>query len=81
MSFQRLVEGRAEHWDEALAAWFLAKDFTGTAPFMLAPWAKVVDPALFFKGLRDEVELGPTGTRARLGGTMQDLARLRELFP
>ncbi|HEY7310752.1 MAG TPA: hypothetical protein VH643_15420 [Gemmataceae bacterium] len=46
-------------------------------PFALAPWQQVVDPATFYAALELDIAIGPEGARARFGGLMGSLRRLR----
>lgn len=68
-------------WDEetkANVAW-LKRVKPPKEPFMLAPWAEVVDPAKFFAMLRQDAEQGPGGTRSITGAFQDELARVRAL--
>ncbi len=42
-------------------------------PFELHPGCFVADPALFHQALRNEIEGGPKGARARIGSLKSDL--------
>jgi hypothetical protein len=43
------------------------------APFLLAPWAHVVDPARFHARVLEDISHGPGGPRALTGGLVAEL--------
>jgi hypothetical protein len=63
-----------------LVLWFRqmrAANYLPLAPFILAPWVQVADPARFYAALERDIAAGPRGPRARLGGLADSLRRLR----
>jgi len=52
-----------------------------TAPFELRSGAEVIDPAKFHAAILSEIELGPAGARAMMGGLEGDLRDYFSRFP
>jgi hypothetical protein len=69
-------------WDEQtsqLIDWFEATDLP-VAPFRLRSGVEVTDPQRFYESLRNDIEQGVRGTRARTGALQEDLEGLFDLF-
>lgn len=64
---------------QSLVDWFLTLD-PPTEPFYLENHLHVVDPVKCFESLRQEIETGPRGPRARLGALQWDLRKLKIYF-
>lgn len=64
---------------QSLVDWFLTLD-PPTEPFYLENHLHVVDPVKCFESLRQEIETGPGGPRARLGALQSDLWKLKAYF-
>lgn len=67
---------------ERLIDWFLrdGQKQIPTEPFNLAPWLKVVDPAVFRDSLLLDISCGADGPRARTGAIQEELERLRRFL-
>ena len=69
-------------WDEqtsALIDWFDSADLP-VAPFRLRSGVGVTDPQRFYTSLRNDIEQGVAGARARTGALQEDLEGLFDLF-
>jgi hypothetical protein len=69
-------------WDEqtsALIDWFGSADLPIT-PFRLRSGVEVTDPQRFYASLRNDIERGVEGARARTGALQEDLEGLFDLF-
>ncbi len=68
-------------WDaetSALIAWFKTADLP-PEPFDLLPYARIVNPARFYRSQLIDIEAGPAGPRGRTGALRADLQRLKKL--
>ena len=69
-------------WDEqtsALIEWYDSADLP-VAPFRLRSGVEVTDPQRFYTSLRNDIEQGVRGARARTGALQEDLEGLFDLF-
>jgi hypothetical protein len=69
-------------WDEqtsALIDWFVSEDLPA-APFRLRSGVEVTDPEKFYISLRNDIEQGVEGARARTGALQEDLEGLFDLL-
>ena len=69
-------------WDEqtsALVDWFDSAELPVT-PFRLRSGVEVSDPQRFYTSLRNDIEQGVGGARARTGALQEDLEGLFDLF-
>ncbi len=69
-------------WDEqtsALIDWFGSANLP-VAPFRLRSGVEVTDPQRFYASLRDDIEQGVGGARARTGALQEDLEGLFDRF-
>jgi hypothetical protein len=69
-------------WDEqtsSLIDWFDSADLP-VAPFRLRRGVEVTDPQRFYTSLRNDIEQGVGGARARTGALQEDLEGLFDLF-
>jgi len=62
--------------DQALLDWFLPLD-PPTEPFYLEAHRHIVNPEKFFQSLRQDIETGHTGSRAKMGTLQCDLRKLK----
>jgi hypothetical protein len=63
-----------------LVSWFQQARVAGRLPgepFILAPWQKIINPALFYASLELDIATGSRGSRARFGGLTGSLRRLK----
>ena len=67
-------------WGELapVVEWFLAST-PPSEPFQLMPGVTIMDPALWWESLRDDVAAGPRVRRDRYGAVKSDLTRLYEM--
>ena len=71
-----------DSWDEqtsGLIDWFVSADLP-VAPFRLRSGVEVTDPQKFYTSLRNDIEQGVEGARARTGALQEDLEGLFDLF-
>lgn len=69
-------------WDEetsVLVDWFLAAELK-EEPFRLRSGVEVKETAKFYQALKNDVEQGVEGVRARTGALQEDLRALFDLF-
>jgi hypothetical protein len=69
-------------WDEqtsALIDWFGLKELP-VEPFRLRSGVEVTDPQKFYASLKNDIEQGVGGARARSGALQGDLEGLFDLF-
>ena len=75
-------------WDvetAALIAWF-RESTPPSEPFVMRrdqmghPFVTVLNPARYWQAVGADIEVGPSGPRARYGALQGDLSRLRRLF-
>ena len=69
-------------WDEqtsALIDWFGSADLP-VEPFRLRSGVEIRDPVKFYASLRNDIEQGVRGARARTGALQEDLEGLFDLF-
>lgn len=69
-------------WDEqtsSLIDWFDSADLS-VEPFRLRRGVRVTDPQRFYTSLRNDLEQGVGGARARTGALQEDLECLFDLF-
>lgn len=69
-------------WDEqtsVLIDWFHSADLP-VAPFRLRSGVEVTAPKKFYTSLRNDIEQGVKGARARTGALQEDLEGLFDLF-
>ena len=69
-------------WDEqtsALIDWFDSADLP-VEPFRLRSGVEVTDPQKFYTSLRNDIEQGVKGARARTGALQEDLEGLFDRF-
>jgi hypothetical protein len=69
-------------WDEATSAlvdWFLTTDLP-REPFRLRSGVEVTKPGNFYNSLKNDIEQGVEGARARTGALQEDLEDLFDLF-
>lgn len=69
-------------WDEAtsvLVDWFLETDLP-LQPFHLRSGVEVTEPKRFYNSLKNDIEKGVEGARARTGALQEDLECLFDLF-
>lgn len=65
--------------EQQLVVWFeRCAVFLPQQPYDLSPYEKVVDPALFYRGLRRDIAAGPGSPRHP--GLIADLQKLRDRF-
>jgi hypothetical protein len=69
-------------WDEqtsGLIDWFLSASLPAT-PFRLRTGVEVTNPQKFYASLRNDIEQGVDGARARSGALQEDLECLFDRF-
>ena len=64
---------------QELIEWYRATP-KPTGPFYLENHQHIMDPEKFFSSLRQEIQTGPTGPRARMGALQSDLQKLKAYF-
>jgi hypothetical protein len=64
---------------QSIVDWFMTLDLP-TEPFFLEAHRHVVDPEKFFQSLRQDIEAGLDGPRARMGTLQYDLQKLKVLY-
>lgn len=73
-----LLKSRCTVWPadvKALLDWFIISP-TQEAPFQLNRHTRVIDADLFYDALRQDIEAGPRGPRAKYGALQSDLRDL-----
>ena len=65
--------------DQSLVDWFMTMDLP-MEPFYLEEHQHIIDPVKFFQLLREEIQTGPTGPRAKKGTLQDDLYKIRAYF-
>ena len=82
IEFAKPVQLQPSSWtreDEILIDWFLSATILPEAPFQLNGGVKVLDPQKYYAALRNDIEQGPKGPRARYGALQGELLILKRL--
>jgi hypothetical protein len=68
-------ESKGVAWEQELTALIAEYEKLGPspAPFELRSGCSVINPTLFHEALKREIEGGPGGARAKMGGLKDDL--------